>query len=473
MEDVEEIDDYKYLKLKDALPCINQKVCIIGVIVEFKLPRKSKGTDWCWSLKIVDQTYTKPGLTVNIFVAREEQLPCVSSLGDIIQLENVVIKKYEEEVNAVYNKKFSHFTLYKGEGEGDGYEDCLPYLYTSRYYPRDQEKKFIVGLRKWLPDFHSDEGSDDLSFMKGMKQGELTDLNCKVLHSEINEDELMAFIWDGTDSPPVNICSKLESERKNPLALQLEPRPLPRDLLCTFPTVGTVLRVFIDKVHSKHALQLLSTGKWVKFVNILCEVREELWYGMFTPLSKLCYMSSDAVKTCERLCSERVTSELGRLPYTCFPWCSEITEVDHEHARFLTLMDVLTHSKVTAKFRSIVRVVAAFPWRAEDFCSHLDTYCIRLTIEDPTARLHAFLYAEDAENFFGGRPSVDVLTRKRNSLLGVTENDDVTENNDVTEIDDAPRKPPWVQCCLKSYYLDKNDPWGTRHFRIFGTRHVG
>ncbi|XP_065850846.1 protection of telomeres protein 1a-like [Euphorbia lathyris] len=457
-------DDYKYLKIKDAVTSINQKVSLIGAVVEFGLPKKTKGTDWCCSLKIVDQTYPKPGMTVNIFASTTEQLPRISSLGDIVQLSNVLIKKYHGEVNAVFNKAFSYFSLYEGEGGGD----FLPYQYSSRYYPGDQESKFIAGLRKWLADFHSDEGSNNFSFLREMRQGERTNLVCKVLHAcEINEDEWMAFVWDGTDSPAVNIDSKLENERKNPLPLQLEPRPLQRDLLCTFPTVGTVLRVIIEKVYEKHVLQLLITGKWVKFLNILCQVREGLWCGMLTPLSKLRYVSKDIIIASERSYNARMTTELGRIPYWCFPWCSQLTEVDYEHAPFVTLMDVLTHSKVVSKFRSMVRVVAAFPWRAEDFCSHLGTFRIRLTIEDPTARLHAFLYAEDAEKFFGGYPSVDVLTRKRNTLLGVS------VSYAGKEIDDAPRNPPWVQCCLKSYYLDKNDTQGTRHFRIFGTRHVG
>lgn len=50
--------------------------------------------------------------------------------------------------------------------------------------------------------------------------------------------------------------------------------------------------------------------------------------------------------------------------------------------------------QVTAKFKCVVRVVAAFPWQAQDFYS-CGTYRIRLTLEDPTARIHAYLYAED------------------------------------------------------------------------------
>lgn len=51
--------------------------------------------------------------------------------------------------------------------------------------------------------------------------------------------------------------------------------------------------------------------------------------------------------------------------------------------------------QVTFKFNCVVRVVAAFPWRVEDFCNPQGIYRVRLTLEDPTARIYAFLYAED------------------------------------------------------------------------------
>lgn len=70
------------------------------------------------------------------------------------------------------------------------------------------------------------------------------------------------------------------------------------------------------------------------------------------------------------------------------------------------------------------------------------------------------------EKLFGGYPSVDVLKRKINKLLGVAV-------SDGQEIKDAPRNPPWVQCCLKSYYIDRNDIWGSRQYRIFDTKISG
>lgn len=142
------------------------------------------------------------------------------------------------------------------------------------------------------------------------------------------------------------------------------------------------------------------------------------------------------------------------------------SEVDFDHVPFVTLMDVITCSKATAKFKCMVRVVAIFPWCAEDFRSQHGTYRIRLNIEDPTARVHAFVYGEDGEKFFDGQSSIEILTKKRNKLLGVA------LNEEGKETENAPRNPPWIQLCLKSYYLDKYDIWGSRHYRIFGTKHV-
>ncbi|XP_021292067.1 protection of telomeres protein 1a-like isoform X2 [Herrania umbratica] len=104
-------------------------------------------------------------------------------------------------------------------------------------------------------------------------------------------------------------------------------------------------------------------------------------------------------------------------------------------------------SQVRKKFRCVVRFVAAIPWRVEDFCSPRGTYRVRFTVEDPTARIHAFAYAEDGEKFFDGYLSADVLSSKLNKLLGVA------ISVDGKEIKDAARNPPWVQCCLISHYL--------------------
>lgn len=79
-------DDYRFLQLVDAMASINQRVNLIGVVVETSIPKQSRGTDCFCTVKIVDESYSSPGISVNIFAENMEKLPCVESAGDIIQL---------------------------------------------------------------------------------------------------------------------------------------------------------------------------------------------------------------------------------------------------------------------------------------------------------------------------------------------------------------------------------------------------
>ncbi|KAJ1390155.1 hypothetical protein SESBI_37693 [Sesbania bispinosa] len=63
-------------------------------------------------------------------------------------------------------------------------------------------------------------------------------------------------------------------------------------------------------------------------------------------------------------------------------------------------MDVLTHSKVAANFKCVVRVVAASSYRVEELWSPDGTYRMRLTLEDPTARIHASAVAKDGVTLY-------------------------------------------------------------------------
>lgn len=94
--------------------------------------------------------------------------------------------------------------------------------------------------------------------------------------------------------------NRLEDEKDHPLPLHLEPLPLPRDVLCTLPQLGTVLRVIFSQGIEKHCLHLLKTGYWVKFVNVLFEVEGGLWRGVLTPFTKLRYTPNEDSLVLER-----------------------------------------------------------------------------------------------------------------------------------------------------------------------------
>lgn len=56
-----------------------------------------------------------------------------------------------------------------------------------------------------------------------------------------------------------------------------------------------------------------------------------------------------------------------------------------------TLIWQILHS-----FRTVVRVVTSYPWQAKDLRNPTTgNYRVRLTIEDSTARIHAYIFGDD------------------------------------------------------------------------------
>ncbi|KAI5382458.1 hypothetical protein KIW84_070037, partial [Lathyrus oleraceus] len=466
-------NDYKLLRLRDAHSCINQRVNIIAIVLEFGLPKTTRGTDQCCTLRLIDETHHQIGMAVNIFTENAESLPHVAAAGDIIQLCNVTLRTHIKEVNAVFYKNSSSFALYRGNGDDD--DDFVPYQVYSKVFLRDEDKMRINMLRKWLVNFQIPAESSDFPMLREIKEGHFN-LAGKILHCwEALKDNWFVYVWDGTDTPPNAITSMLEDEINHPLPLQLESLPLPRDVLCTLPTVGSILRIAFELPIEKNHLNVLKSGKWAQFINIRLKVYAGLWYGVFTSHSKLRHTPNEdrLIAERQRLYDDRISLKSRNMPIGSMPQSIDslpeslcITKVNHDHVRHLTLMDVLTHSEVTAKFKCVVRVVAAVPYQGEKFCTPAGKYMMRLTLEDPTARIHAFVVDEDGETLFDGYPGTANVKRKLNRLLGVTECDD------SIVVNDRPRNPAWVSVCIKSYYVSKSDVWGSRNFRIFDTKIV-
>ncbi|GMI99505.1 Protection of Telomeres 1a [Hibiscus trionum] len=430
----------KFHAVKDAISCINQKVNLVGVILDFTLPQKTKGTDYFCRLKIIDES--NPEIPLHVFEKEMEHLPLVAAVGDIIRLSRVTMKIHDGDVYAVYNKKFSTFALYDGK---DG-QNFHPYQASLNFHAGEQDEMMIAGLRKWLATSQVIDVPDFL-LLQEINQVSSVNLACKVLHTcKTSNDEWIVFLWDGTDAPPIDIDKKLEDEIHDPLSLRLEPLPLSSDVLRTFPSAGTILRVILNVDCITHILKLLKIGQWEKLFNLTCKEREGLWYGEFTSYSKIRDMPNDDILMLERQSKydRRSIGNPDRMPYWSSPFPSRITEVNCGVASFATLMDVLTCKEVAKKFRCVVRVVAATPWQVEDFRSPDGTFRVRFTLEDPTARIHAFAYAKDGENFFSGSSAAE-LQWKVNELLGLPISDD------GNEIEGGVRNPPWVQCCLKSH----------------------
>ncbi|AET05602.1 putative protection of telomeres protein [Medicago truncatula] len=462
-------NEYALHQLEDLHYCSEMKFNIIAIVIEAGLPKFTKGTDQCCNIRLIDETRYETSMSVNLFSDTAQSLPHVPP-GDIILLRNVTSKRHDQEVNAVFYKDSSTFALYKGKDTA--LDDFDPYqLFSTNIFLTQLDKIRIVNLRRWLPNFQIPKEPFTFSMLREIKEGYLN-LACKILHcSESTKDNWFLYVWDGTDTPPNVLYTMPEDEINSTRTLHPEPMPLPRDILRTFPTVGSILRITFEQPIEEDHLRVLNIDKWVKFVNIRLKVYAGLWYGIFTSQSKIRYTSNVDHQIIERqrLYDERISLKSGTIAIGSLPQSESlrITKVNHDHVPQCTLMDVLTHSEVTAKFTCVVRVVAAKPWQAEKLCSPTSQYMTRLTLEDPTARIHAFVIGEDGETLFDGYPGIANMKRKLDRLLGVT------ECGDGIVVKETPRNPPWVIVCIKSYYTSKTDVWGSRTFGIFDTKIVG
>ncbi|KAG2262754.1 hypothetical protein Bca52824_069833 [Brassica carinata] len=415
-------DDYKFLRVEDAFKALHLNISLIGVIVELDFPTAS---DCSCTLKIIDPWHSGSGLPVKLIARANRSLPRVESIGDVIFLSSVKIVLVNRKITALCNETSSSFALFNGEhGEG---------LYRTS-----------LRLRSCC-----------FTSLKDIKEGEHLNLNCQIVHvSKDDKDRCYIFVWDGTEMPA---CSFVVKSERLPLCVEPE-MMLPTHVLRTFPTFGSVLRIIVENVTEKQAIQGLKPGQHVKFLNLFLQVNMGLWSATFSPSTKMQYTMSREMQSFSPQ-REKFSSRWN--PITrCIssPSHSGITGVAHEDAPFVTLMDMLTYSNVTAKFRCVVRFIQVFPRDVRNFHDLNGKFKLLAILEDATARIHASLYADEGDKFFGCDPSdEEALIKKLNKLLG------------GDRMNEAPRNPPWVQCCLFSYYRNKNDQWGSRRFRIFDT----
>ncbi|CAL9229373.1 unnamed protein product [Arabidopsis halleri] len=449
---MEEIrDDYKFLRIQDAFKALHLHVNLIGVIVELGF---SNGSDCSCTLKIVDPWHSGSGLPVK-FVARTiRALPRVESVGDIIFLSRVKIVLINRKITALCNETSSStFALFNGKHG----VDFIPYQSSPKFLMREQDKNFLSNLREWMITYKFEDGSCCFTSLKDTKEGECSNLSCLIVHiSKVYKDRWYIFVWDGTEMPPCNILVK--SER---LPLCVEPEMLPTYMLRKFPTFGSVLRILVDRVSEKQAIHCLQPGQHVKLLNLFFQVNMGLWNATFTPSTKMQYTMSRELQAFspQRMYGEKLSSRWNPIARCISPSHSGITGVAHEDAPFVSLMDILTYHNVTAKFRCVVRFIQVYPRDVRKLRDSHGNIKLLAILEDATARIHASLYAAEGEKFFGCEDESDeeALVKKLNRLLG------------GEEMEQVPRNPPWVQCCLFSFYKHKMDQWGSRRFRIFDT----
>lgn len=414
---------------------LKKTVDILGIVVEAGVPHKSRGPDYCVILKIIDDPGTDRELSVNFFNRTLDGLPHLRAHLDIILLRDVRIDIHNQSPCASFFKT-SYFALF----DGRDVPDCEPYQLSPGLRGLQSAENFVRELRLSSSTTRFDAGVSNYSLqLADINTMDFFDLVCKVLHvSEVSDGNWMLFVWDGTDAPPISLSTELADEEWKSLPLHIEPVSLPQHVLHEFPRVGTILRVLVDEKYESFGFHFQHGGKWVRLRNLMCKTESGLWKGIFTLETKFRLLSEqdNSVKDRLRVGYDRL-SEQGRIPSAMIPGRDLLTVTGNEDADFATLLDLLCSPLACGGFKCIVRVVAAYPSRAKDFRTPEGLYRLRLTLEDPTARIHAYLSHEDAVFLFRGDLEDYAVSDKMNKLLGVDEYGEKSSNN-----------PPWVRCCI-------------------------
>ncbi|KAL8937450.1 MAG: hypothetical protein Q9216_004414 [Gyalolechia sp. 2 TL-2023] len=83
-----------YLSLSSLSSNTNREVNLMGVVVDFQPPAKSRGTDWMCTFRLADATIYDDGVKIRFFRPMEMELPRIERNGDVVILERVKITSW-------------------------------------------------------------------------------------------------------------------------------------------------------------------------------------------------------------------------------------------------------------------------------------------------------------------------------------------------------------------------------------------
>ncbi|XP_013880270.1 protection of telomeres protein 1 isoform X2 [Austrofundulus limnaeus] len=184
---------YTYVKLDNLKD--GSTVNVYGVVVFFRQPYQSRGTDFCSSLKITDQSNHSVACT--IFCENLEDHPKIFKIGDIIRMHRVKVKSYNNSVTLVSTFGFSVVTF---DGSVGGALE--PRTSSKSFSFTEEDRQTVEELRSWAAGHVL--GPSVLSAVP-LSDVQLTgyfDLTCQLLaKATIQNNCTLLRVWDGTKCP--------------------------------------------------------------------------------------------------------------------------------------------------------------------------------------------------------------------------------------------------------------------------------
>ncbi|XP_039989780.1 protection of telomeres protein 1 [Xiphias gladius] len=240
------VPKYTYVRLGDLKA--GSVVNVYGVVVFFKQPFRSRGTDFCSSLKITDQSNQKIGCT--IFCEKLEDHPKIFQIGDIVRMHRVKTQFFNNSITLVNTFGFSVVTF---DGAVGGAVEART---SSRSFHFDQDDcRTVEELRSWaagqtlLPPVPT-------VTLSAVQPKAYFDLTCQLLaKAPVDTTCTLLRVWDGTRCP------------RTLLRVTLEPNVTEGRSSPSKERANLVANVFVYDNHMEFASQL-KPGAFLRIYNL-------------------------------------------------------------------------------------------------------------------------------------------------------------------------------------------------------------
>ncbi|KAG5845926.1 hypothetical protein ANANG_G00144360 [Anguilla anguilla] len=180
---------YTYAALKDLKA--GMVVNLYGVVTFFKQPFRTKGTDYCFTLKITDQSDAKLGCS--IFCEKLEDLPQIYKIGDIIRLHRVKMQPFNGAVNAINTLGFSVLAF-----DGSVGSPVAPRTSSRSFHFGDEDRRTVERLRAWAA-HRSALPPKSAAPLSSVRPKMFFDFTCQLLaKAQIDSCCTLLKVWDGT-----------------------------------------------------------------------------------------------------------------------------------------------------------------------------------------------------------------------------------------------------------------------------------
>ncbi|XP_060743071.1 protection of telomeres protein 1 [Tachysurus vachellii] len=204
---------YTYVPLSELKP--SRIVNVYGVVTFFKQPFPTKGTDYCSTLKITDQSDAKVSCT--IFSERLDDHPKIFRIGDIIRLHRVKTQVFNGSMTLLTTLGWSTVTF-------DGMTDSPiePRSSSRTFHFGESDKRAVEALRHWAA--RQIPATEPTVPLSSVQPKMFFDLTCQLLaKASIDTRCILLKVWDGTKCPHpmLNVAvapDALEGEAKTSLA---------------------------------------------------------------------------------------------------------------------------------------------------------------------------------------------------------------------------------------------------------------